>query len=60
MAKRRREWSDFTVDEKLEALRADANVALEASNETARAVERCAQGVGWDCYRGDNGTGRPV
>jgi hypothetical protein len=40
MAKRRREWSDFTVDEKLEALRADANVALEAKEEIVRRLER--------------------
>jgi hypothetical protein len=40
MAKRRRGWSAFTVDEKLEALRADVNVALDAKEEIIRRLER--------------------
>jgi hypothetical protein len=39
MAKRRG-WSDFTVDEKLEALRADVNVAIEAKEEIVRRLTR--------------------
>jgi hypothetical protein len=39
MAKRRG-WSDFTVDEKLEALRADVNVALDVKEEIVRRLER--------------------
>jgi hypothetical protein len=39
MAKRRG-WSDFTVDEKLEALRADVTVAIDAKEEIVRRLER--------------------
>jgi hypothetical protein len=40
MAKRARGWSDFTTDEKLEALRADINIALDAADDLKKRMEK--------------------
>jgi hypothetical protein len=40
MAKRARGWSDFNTDEKLEALKADVNVALDIAEDLKKRMEK--------------------